>query len=38
MVSGDGLAEWFKALDLKCGSPLVQILNCYLDLFSVVPS
>ena len=21
MVSGDGVAEWFKALDLKCGSP-----------------
>ena len=20
MVSGDGVAEWFKALDLKCGS------------------
>lgn len=21
MVSGDGVAEWFKALDLKYGSP-----------------
>jgi len=21
MVSGDGGAEWFKALDLKCGRP-----------------
>ena len=30
------MAEWFRALDLKCGGPPPPYR--YLDLFSVVPS
>ena len=34
------MAEWFRALDLKYRGPWFKptAINCYLDLFSVVPS